>query len=171
MSPIKPNTKVPEIEVPTLQKEPWKLSQQQPTQFTMVIFYRGLHCPVCKIYLRELDQKVADFSAKGVSVIAISADSEERAQKSWQEWHLKNITLGYALSIDKAKELGLYISKGIKENEPSMFSEPALFLIRPDQTLYAVSIQSMPFARPDFDDILKAIDFIKEKNYPARGEQ
>ena len=28
----------------------------------------------------------------------------------------------------------------------------------------------MPFARPYFDDLLDAIDFVAEKNYPARGE-
>jgi len=28
----------------------------------------------------------------------------------------------------------------------------------------------MPFARPHFDEIEKAIDFIVEKDYPARGE-
>jgi hypothetical protein len=28
----------------------------------------------------------------------------------------------------------------------------------------------MPFARPPLDQLLKAIDFINEKGYPARGE-
>jgi hypothetical protein len=28
----------------------------------------------------------------------------------------------------------------------------------------------MPFARPHFKEILAAIDFIVEKDYPARGE-
>jgi hypothetical protein len=28
----------------------------------------------------------------------------------------------------------------------------------------------MPFARPSFGDILKAIDFVVAKDYPARGE-
>jgi len=28
----------------------------------------------------------------------------------------------------------------------------------------------MPFARPHFSDILAAIDFVLENNYPARGE-
>jgi hypothetical protein len=29
----------------------------------------------------------------------------------------------------------------------------------------------MPFARPHLDDLLKAIDFVKEEDYPARGEK
>jgi hypothetical protein len=28
----------------------------------------------------------------------------------------------------------------------------------------------MPFARPGFAELLKAIDFVLQKNYPARGE-
>ena len=43
-------------------------------------------------------------------------------------------------------------------------------MVRPDQTLYFASVQTMPFARPAFGDILKALDFVIAKNYPARGE-
>jgi hypothetical protein len=64
----------------------------------------------------------------------------------------------------------LYISHSIKESEPPLFSEPSLFLIKPDRTLFAVQISSMPLARPPLADILKAVDFVVEKNYPARGE-
>jgi hypothetical protein len=64
----------------------------------------------------------------------------------------------------------LYISASIKEEEPSRFSEPGMFLVRPDGTLYAGSIQSMPSGRPSFADVAQAIAFIAEKNYPARGE-
>jgi hypothetical protein len=28
----------------------------------------------------------------------------------------------------------------------------------------------MPFGRPDFEEILQGIDFVKKQNYPARGE-
>ena len=59
-------------------------------------------------------------------------------------------------------------SAGVEE--PALFSEPGLFLIRPDRTLYFASVQTMPFARPHFADILAALDFVIAKNYPARGE-
>src|SRR5213075_1496094 len=54
--------------------------------------------------------------------------------------------------------------------EPAHFSEPAFYLIRPDGTLYFGSVQTMPFARPHFSDILAAIDYVLKNNYPARGE-
>ena len=42
-----------------------------------------------------------------------------------------------------------------------------VFLIRPDQTLYAASIQTVPFARPHFDEILGAVQYVSKNNYPA----
>jgi hypothetical protein len=54
--------------------------------------------------------------------------------------------------------------------EPDRFAEPAIYLVRPDGTLYFGSVQTMLFARPHFADILGAIDFVVKSNYPARGE-
>ena len=34
----------------------------------------------------------------------------------------------------------------------------------------APAVQTMPFARPQFADLLTAIDFVTEKNYPPRGD-
>ena len=52
-----------------------------------------------------------------------------------------------------------------------LFAEvPGLFLVRPDQTLYASNIVTMPFTRPHFKDVLGALDVIIERDYPARGE-
>jgi hypothetical protein len=54
--------------------------------------------------------------------------------------------------------------------EPALFAEPGIFLVRPDGTLYFGTVQTMPFARPHFADILPAIDFVVKNDYPARGE-
>ena len=51
-----------------------------------------------------------------------------------------------------------------------MFSEPGVFLVQPDTTLYFSSVQTMPFVRPNFSEMVKALDFVIEKDYPARGE-
>ncbi len=48
--------------------------------------------------------------------------------------------------------------------------KPGLFLVKPDGTLYWASVSAMPFARPHFDEIARAIDFALNRNYPARGE-
>ena len=45
-----------------------------------------------------------------------------------------------------------------------------MFLVRPDGTLYHGSVQTMPFARPHFDELLTSVDFALKQDYPARGE-
>ena len=66
--------------------------------------------------------------------------------------------------------MGLVFSSAIKDSEPARFSEPGLFLIQPNQAMFFESIQSMPWGRPQIDDLLGAIDFVLENDYPARGE-
>lgn len=51
-----------------------------------------------------------------------------------------------------------------------MFAEPGVFLVRPDGTLFWGAVQTMPFARPLFSELLAAVDFVLAKDYPARGE-
>jgi len=134
------------------------------------VAYRGLHCPICKTYLRDLDHKLAEFKALGVKGVAASTDIRERAEQARTEWGIEHLPIAYGLGIEQARTWGLYVSAGIKDGEPPLFAEPGLFLIRPDQTLYAASIQTMPFARPSFSDVLAAVKFVTEKGYPARGE-
>ncbi len=167
---FKPGTSVPELDVPRVNGPQWNLRGQKPEHFTLIVFYRGLHCPICKGYLGDLDNRVEDFRAKGVEPIAISSDTRERAAQTVEEWGLDALPLGYGLSLDSAREWGLFISSAIESKEPDRFAEPGLFLVRPDATLYAASIQTMPFARPSFKELASALDFVIEKDYPARGE-
>ena len=166
---IKPNTKVPELTVNLINGTKWELQKQDPKEYTLIVFYRGLHCPVCKKYLEDLKTKLDDFSERGVNVIAISMDTEGKAQKTGKQWDVSSLPIGFELSEDAAREWGLYISNGIKDEEPEVFSEPGLFLIKSDGNLYCSALQTMPFARPDFEELLSAIDFVKKNDYPARG--
>ena len=122
-------------------------------------------------YLLELQEHLADFKNIGVEVIAISSDPKEKAVAAKEKWKLDKLNIGYELSIEKGREWGLFVSraKGLK-NYPDIFIEPGLFLVRPDQTLYASIVSTMPFARPSFSDVLKALDGIIKNDYPAQGE-
>jgi peroxiredoxin len=120
-------------------------------------------------------QNSKDFTTRGVSVIALSSDRAERAERAKQEWKLPTLRLGYGLDLVGARRWGLYISTGrgvtsAGVEEPALFSEPGLFLVKRDRTLYFASVQTMPFARPHFADILAALDYVIAKDYPARGE-
>lgn len=168
---LKPRQPTSELEVATVGSGHWSLSNQHPERFSLVVFYRGYHCPVCRGYLKQLDRLLDKFASLGVnSVIAVSGDTEELAKRTAQEWDLGGLTLGYGQSVDSMRAWGLFISKGIKEGEPEEFGEPGLFLIRSDGTLYASVLNSMPFGRPHLDEVVSSINWINDHNYPARGE-
>lgn len=172
---LKTRQAAPEMSFPMVDGGDWNLAERKPGNMSMVVAYRGLHCPMCRNYLKELNEQIGEFNKRGVEVVAVSSDGKERAMAAKTDWELPNVPIAYGLSIDKARELGLYISTSrgktsIGIEEPAQFNEPGLFLIKPDGTLYAAYIQTMPFARPPLDQLLKAIDFINEKGYPARGE-
>ncbi len=175
ITPLIPRQPVPALSVPLAGGGKFDLATESPENFTLVVFYRGLHCPQSRKQLTDLEAKLPEFEKRGVSVVAISPDDRERGEKTKPEWGLKNLRIGYGLPLSTARAFGLWISTsrgktsaGIEET--SLFNEPGLFLIKPDRTLYCASVQTMPFARPHFADLLAAIDFIREKNYPARGE-
>ena len=174
-SRLMPRQPVPALEVELVGGGRWSLAAQQPQNFTMLVFYRGLHCPVCRKYLGELNDLAERFATRRVSVLALSSDVRERAEEAKAKWGLERLDVGYGLSIDAARQWGLYVSThrgktSIGIEEPALFSEPGVFLVRPDRTLYWLAIQTMPFARPHFDEILAAMDFAIDKGYPARGE-
>lgn len=170
-----PRNEVPKLVVPVLGGGSFNLHQESPVNFTIIVFYRGLHCPICAKYLMELTRLQPEFDKRGVNVIAISSDSEERAKNMAEKVRAKDLRFGFGLDLSVARNWGLYISSSrgktsIGIEEPELFSEPGVFLIRPDNTLYYGNVQTMPFARPIFSELLSAIDFALEKNYPARGE-
>ena len=87
----------------------------------------------------------------------------------------QHLRFAHSLPLNEARDWGLYISTGrgktsIGVEEPLKFSEPGVFLVDKSQVLYFASIQTMPFNRPRFSDFIGALDFVIEKDYPARGE-
>ncbi len=171
MKKLIPGKPVPELKVNTVNGKIWDLNKQTPQHFTMIVVYRGLHCPICRRYLLELQEHLDEFINTGVEVIAISSDPKEKAIAVKEKWKLDKLNIGYGLSIEKGRDWGLFVSrdKGLK-NYPDIFLEPGLFLIRPDRTLYASIVSTMPFARPSFGDVLKSLGGIIQNDYPAQGE-
>jgi peroxiredoxin len=167
---IMPRREAPTLAVETLEHGMFNLSDQRPKTFSMIVFYRGRHCGFCRRYLQDLKIKSPDFTRRGVEFVAVSMDPKERAQEAAVDWELRGLPIGYGLSAANAVDWELFLSSGIKEDQPELFCEPALFLIKPDRTIYAATIQNLPWARPRFEDVLFMIDFLAERSKPARGE-
>ena len=172
---LMPRKKTPALSVDLVGGRAFDLANEGSERGTVVCFYRGLHCPICATYLTELEKLTSDFAERGVTTIAVSSDGEDRAKDMAEKISAKDLRVGYGLSLATAKEWGLYISAGIGTTsigieEPALFSEPGLFMVTPEQTLYYGSVQTMPFVRPHFSELVKALDFAIGKNYPARGE-
>ena len=170
-----PRHPVPALNVPLVDGGRFALGAASGERFDLIVFYRGLHCPLCAKYLLELERLSSDFASRGVQVLAVSSDTEERGEEMAQKVQAKGVKFAYGLSLKSARQWGLYISTSrgktsIGIEEPALFSEPGVFIVRPDGTLYYGAVQTMPFARPGFQDLLGAIDFAIAKDYPARGE-
>ncbi len=170
-----PRQKAPDLVLETLNHGRFDLAAERPERLTLVCFYRGLHCPICANYLKELERLTPAFAERGVATIAISSDGEPRARQMAEKIGAKSLRIAYGLKLSDARGWGLYISTSrgktsIGIEEPRLFSEPGLFLIKPDQTIYYLSVQSMPFVRPNFSEMVQAVDFMIKNDYPARGE-
>lgn len=177
MNPIAllPRYPVPALNVALTTGGRFVLGASPGALFDLIVFYRGLHCPICTKYLLELERLEPEFRQRGVQVVAISSDDAQRAAEMAGKVKAAGVKFGYGLSLRSARQWGLYISTSrgktsIGIEEPALFSEPGVFLVRPDGTLYYGSVQTMPFARPQFQDLLAAVDFAIAKDYPARGE-
>ena len=172
---LMPRHPIPALKVALTDGNRFVLGAAPGERFDLVVFYRGLHCPICAKYLLELERLAPEFEKRGVQVVAISSDDGERAHAMADKVKAGVLKIGYGLSLKSARQWGLYISASrgktsIGIEEPALFSEPGVFLVRPDGTLYYGAVETMPFARPQFQDLLGAIDFAIANDYPARGE-
>jgi peroxiredoxin len=135
----------------------------------MVVVYRGQHCPLCRRYLAELNQLLDEYHSIGMEVVVVSADPREKAERETAEvgWRFP---VGYDLTMDQMRLLGLYISEPrstIETDRP--FAEPGLFVVNPKGQLQIVDVSNAPFARPDLRTLLNGLKFLLDNNYPIRG--
>ncbi len=127
----------------------------------MLVVYRGKHCPLCKKYFQTLDSMADEFKALGVSMLAVSADTKEKAEAdvAEQRWRFP---VGYGLSLNQMRALGLYVSEPRSPQETDRpFAEPGLFVVDPGGKAHIIEISNAPFARPDLTGILNGIKIIQ----------
>ena len=101
--PLFPRQPVPQLNVNLAGGGSLDLEKEKPANFTLLVFYRGLHCPICKTQLRELESKLDEFDKRGVAVVAVSSDTKERAAQTSEAWGLTRLRLGYGLDLASAR--------------------------------------------------------------------
>ncbi len=137
--------------------------------YQLTIVYRGKHCPVCQGYLKQLNEMQGDFAAANTEILVVSADPAEKAQANAEEqgW---TFPLGYDLSQEQMRTLGLYVSEPRSDAETDRpFAEPAALLTNPAGALQVVDISNAPWVRADLNALLRATTRIQEVDYPIRG--
>ena len=139
------------------------------TGWRVLIVYRGKHCPLCKGYLKTLNNMLGELEAANIAVSALSADSLAQAQADVEKY-LWKFPVGYDLTPDQMRELGLYTSDPLSPGETDHpFPEPGLFVINPEGRVQIIDVSNAPFSRPDLKALLGGLQFVIAKNYPIRG--
>jgi len=157
----------PNIEWPALGGG--KINIAGESGWRVLVVYRGKHCPLCKRYFKTLNGLLDDYKSAGIGVFTVSADPEEKAAADVESegW---SFPVGYGLSTDDMRQLGLYISEPRSPQETDRpFAEPAVFVVNPEGKVQILDLSNAPFARPDLDGLLSGLKFVMEKDYPIRG--
>ena len=96
---LTPRQPVPALNVALAGGERFVLGAQPGEKFDLIVFYRGLHCPICAKYLIELEQLVPEFEKRGVQVLAVSSDDAERSQSMIDKIKASHLRIGHDLSL------------------------------------------------------------------------
>lgn len=164
-----PGDPVPPLNLPLVGGGRFDLATVHIDRFHLVDVYRGMHCPRCRLHLSDLAHKLPALALRGVSAVAVSIDDASRAAKTVREWPIADVPIAYNMTLEDAAAWGLFVSDAIGTHEAKHFAEPATFLIAPDRTVYSIMLNSTPFARFHFADLLEGIDTIISRDYPPRG--
>ncbi|MFV0574186.1 MAG: redoxin domain-containing protein [Vibrio sp.] len=169
---LKAGSSFPSINVSLMDGSTVELGKPQGDATWQAVFvYRGKHCPLCTRYLNQIEEFKQDFYDIGIDIIAVSADSIDRCEEHCENLNV-SFPIGYGLTVEQMKTLGLYISEPRTDNEsPREFSEPGLFIVNEKGELQVVDIANHPFTRPEIRVLVKGLAFIRspENNYPIRG--
>lgn len=163
----------PNITVEKLSGGEIKLGQpMRNATWQMIVVYRGKHCPLCTKYLTQLQSLDESFLNAGVDTIIVSADNRDKAQKHIVDDLNLTFEVGFDLSIEQMQTLGLYVSHPRSPTETDKpFSEPGIFVVNENSLLHVVDISNNPFVRPELEQLLSGIKWIRDpkNNYPIRG--
>jgi peroxiredoxin len=163
-------TQFPNIELTDATAKTVTLTKASNNKWSLIIIYRGFHCPICLKYLNALAEYTDKLEELNIDLVAVSADSIAQLDKMKEKGLKVNFPILTGLTVDQMKQLGLYISDPMSDSETDhVFAEPGLFLVNPKGTTVMIEIANAPFIRPDLEQLVSGIEFALGKDYPIRG--
>jgi peroxiredoxin len=154
---IKSGQIIPALDLPLVGGGRFVHGNHRPGSFTVLVFYRGLHCQRCPGQLRSYQDLLPSFREAGAEVIAITSDDKDRATKSAADWGIDRLPMAYGFSLEAAQVWGIHITSGNKPEDPELFTEPATFVVKKDGKLDIGVVNSGPRLRPEAADVLAHI--------------
>ncbi len=166
---VKPGQLLPRVKLPLVRGGRFTLGEKISQKMLLIVFYRGLHCRRCGPYLKAVQDLLPDFAQNGIKVVAVSADSEQRARQSADRWGIDTLDVAYELPIETARELGLFVTRGVREHEPGLCIEPATFFVGQDGRLVASVTNSLTQLHPPPKEILDTSVHMLGSDSPPKG--
>lgn len=77
---LKVGDKMPEFSLPDADENPVSSDELLRKGNLVVVFYRGAWCPYCNLYLKNLQENLAQIKAQGANVAAISIEIPVRSK-------------------------------------------------------------------------------------------
>ena len=105
----------------------WSLQTTLAQGPVVVVFYRGHWCPYCRTQLVDLQQRLADFTARGATLVAIAVDPADQARAL-----AARLGLSFPLLSDPTREV--VRAFGVEDAENAI-AWPAIFIIARDGTV------------------------------------
>lgn len=168
MTPLKPADSFPDISFKLMTGETIQLGANAG-RWTLLIVYRGDHCPRCKTYVAKLHELVPGYAERNVDIYLASTDPEHVAKRTIDE---NNWTLPVAFGLTNAQsqQLGLYLTDQDASAElDGQYAEPGMFLINPEGLTQVIATSNSPSVRPDLEVVLDGIIGTQDRNLPIRG--
>ncbi len=89
----RPGQPAPELTVALHGGGSYRLADARPDAFTMLVFFRGRHCPACHAQLRELGRRLSELTERGIELLALSAETAWRTEQLVREWDLEHVRI------------------------------------------------------------------------------
>lgn len=128
------------------------LFEYQANDSLLIIFFRGAWCNYCKKQLKEFNQKIEEFKALNIKILAISNDSKLNSS-------LLRSFLKLEFPVIADPDLEIINEFNLKtEYKDKPVSKPAIYMYNPEYE------EVFSYIGEEYDDRLSAEEILKQIN-------